>query len=103
MNTRPINVIIIAEALPAHLDDVHAIMAEVANLSRMEEGCLRYDVYSDSEHPTRMNTIELWQDQASLDRHLASPHVRRGVMQLIGKMAGLPQLRILRPAVEELN
>lgn len=79
------------------------MMAEVANLSRMEEGCLRYDVYADRDHPTRMNTIELWQDQAALDRHLASPHVRSGVMQLIGRMAGLPQLRVLTPVVEELN
>ena len=97
-----IQVIALADAIPRYQAEVYAILREVAQLSRQEEGCLRYDVYADADKPHRINTIELWATPEALDRHFKSVHVKRAVSMLMGKMAGIPQFRVLKP-VDELN
>lgn len=95
MPARPIHVITLAEALPAHAEELHALLCEMADLHRQEEGCLRFDVYADLANPTRLNTIELWADESSYRHHLDSPLLARHVLQLAGKVRGLPEIRIL--------
>ena len=43
----------------------------------------------------RINTIEVWSDEAALNRHMNAPHLKQAIMQLIGKLAGIPQFRVL--------
>lgn len=99
---KAIQVIVLADAIPKFQAEVYAIMREVAQLSRQEEGCLRYDVYADTDKPHRLNTIELWATPEALDRHFKSAHVNRAISLLMGKMAGIPQFRVLKP-VDELG
>jgi quinol monooxygenase YgiN len=100
MNQHPIHVITLAEALPEHFAEVLVTLAGIANLCRQEEGCLRFDVYADTKQPYRLNTLESWASIEAHQRHLDSTHVARGILSLIGKMNGLPDVRILRPISE---
>lgn len=100
MSSAPIHVITLAEALPEHFHEVLETLSSLANLCRQEEGCLRFDVYVDSKKPYQLNTIESWVSAADHQRHLDSAHVVRGVLSLIGKMKGLPDIRLLRPISE---
>ncbi len=100
MSSSPIHVITLAEALPEHFPEVLETLSALANLCRQEEGCLRFDVYIDTKQPYLLNTIESWVSQEDHQRHLDSAHVARGVLSLIGKMKGLPDIRILRPISE---
>lgn len=100
MNQHPIHVITLAEALPEHFAEVLENLASLANLCRQEEGCLRFDVYADTKQPYMLNTLETWESVEAHQRHLDSAHVARGILNLIGKMKGLPDIRVLRPISE---
>ncbi|MDP5239862.1 putative quinol monooxygenase [Uliginosibacterium sp. 31-16] len=100
MPTHSIHVITLADAEPEHVDTVREILQEMADLHRQEEGCMRFDVYADAARPGRFNTIEVWESLAAHKRHLNSALVTRSVLMLIGKMRGLPDIRILQPVSE---
>ncbi|WP_223475543.1 putative quinol monooxygenase [Oricola indica] len=46
---------------------------EFISRSRAEEGCLRYELWRETENNSRMTIIEIWNSQSDLDRHLAQP------------------------------
>lgn len=50
---------------------------EVAVQTRMEEGCLHYAYGADVNVPTRLQLSEWWRDEAALQRHLRTQHLRR--------------------------
>jgi quinol monooxygenase YgiN len=100
MSAHPIHVITLAEALPEHFETVLSTLTEMADLCRQEEGCLRFDVYADSKHLYTLNTIEAWVSLEAHKRHLDTPHVTRGVLSLLGKMKGMPDIRVLRTISE---
>ena len=100
MPAQSIHVITLAEAETAHIETVREILQEMAELHRQEEGCLRFDVYADAARPGRFNTLEVWDSLAAQQRHLKSPLVMRSVMMLIGKIRGLPDIRVLTPVSE---
>lgn len=102
MDARPIHAMVLAEALPQHREEVTAILRELTELCRQEEGCLRFDIYADADQPCRLNTIELWASAEAMQAHLDSPLVARAIKSLFGKMRGLPQVRVL-DAISELN
>ena len=44
--------------------------------SRAEPGCIDYSYAEDVLDPGLIHVMELWRDQASLDRHFASAHIK---------------------------
>lgn len=100
MNSRPIHVITLAEALPKHIEEVRQILHDMAELHRQEEGCLRFDIYADRKAPTRLNTIEVWLSREAHQRHMDSSLVAKSIMLLFGKVRGMPEVRVLDPISE---
>ena len=100
MHPDSIHVITLAEADSEYVEEVRQILQEMAALHRQEEGCLRFDVYADAARPSRFNTIEVWENVEAHKRHLNSNLVTRSVLMLIGKVRGLPDIRILNPVNE---
>jgi quinol monooxygenase YgiN len=57
--------------------DVPALLRRLAEASRAEPGCLRFDV---TQHVLRANhftVVEVWSDQQALDRHVAAAHTKQ--------------------------
>jgi quinol monooxygenase YgiN len=52
-----------------------AALAKAAAASRADAGCLGYTFTVDVENPDHYVSVELWEDQASLDAHFGAPHV----------------------------
>ena len=63
------------EVAPGDRDAINAALASVVSRSRAEDGCEDYGCYEDSQRPGRYVFVERWRDQASLDRHLGTPHM----------------------------
>lgn len=68
--------------------------AEVANLfskltaqSRLEPGCLIYQVHRHKTEPRRFFIYEQYQDDASLEAHRASPHFLQYARKELPKIA----------------
>jgi quinol monooxygenase YgiN len=49
----------------------------MAEASRAEEGCIEYGYAEDVFESGLIHVKELWTDQASLDKHFASNHLRQ--------------------------
>lgn len=45
------------------------LLAEAMRSSRVEPGCLRFDVYHSTAEPRRFTLVEHWADQAAVDAH----------------------------------
>jgi quinol monooxygenase YgiN len=61
---------------PENLSRARPAMAKMVQSSRPEQGCLVYAYAEDILEPGLIHVRELWTDQAALDRHFASEHIR---------------------------
>ncbi|TMM53294.1 antibiotic biosynthesis monooxygenase [Maribacter algarum] len=43
--------------------------------TRVEEGCINYDLHQDNENPNLFVFHENWESKTLLEKHLASPHI----------------------------
>lgn len=63
--------------LPAeNMSAAHPAMKAMVEHSRAEDGCIEYGYAEDILDPGLIHVKEIWRDQASLDRHFASEHIR---------------------------
>ncbi len=46
--------------------------------TRQEEGCIRYDLFLDLDHPGRFTFIEEWASREALEKHGQSSHITEG-------------------------
>ena len=60
----------------ANLDRARPFMAAMTEASRAEDGCLDYAYGEDVLEPGLIRVFERWRDQAALDAHRASGHMR---------------------------
>lgn len=78
---------------PERREELVALLQEVQEASRTDDGCLNYGYYSEVTDPLSFIAVEEWRDQDALDAHLRQPHVARLV-------AGLPELGEGRPEIQ---
>ncbi len=83
----PITVFAVVEVPDADLGHVKEAVSKLAHHSILEAGCLRYDVYQSRKHPVRLIIQELWADDAAIDRHRGSTHVKTFKAALTGTAA----------------
>jgi quinol monooxygenase YgiN len=84
-------VIIIAGSMsfaPADRDDVLASLAEVAEASRRDAGCVEYFWSEDLDAPNTFRFFECWQTKELFDAHLARPHEAEFATRNLGRMTG---------------
>jgi quinol monooxygenase YgiN len=60
--------------------------------TRLEEGCLRYDLFVDVEDAAQFTFIEEWTSAELLFKHSQSAHLAAGGARLKGKLTGDPQV-----------
>lgn len=61
---------------PANVSAAREAMARMIEATRLEEGCRHYAFGEDVLEPGVIRISELWRDQAALDTHAASTHMR---------------------------
>lgn len=68
----------------AHVDigggartDAPAMLRRLAEASRNDRGCLRFDVLQHATRTNHFTVVEVWQNQNALDAHAATPHARQ--------------------------
>ena len=84
------------EVAPSDREAIHSALPAVIAATRAEAGCEEYGCYEDTQQPGRYVFVERWRDQASLDRHLATPHMAAWM-----KVAG-PRLKSARGLLHDV-
>jgi quinol monooxygenase YgiN len=69
-------------------NQVRELLRGMLGPTRAESGCKLYDIY-ESNTKGRFYFYEIWESQAALDRHAASPHYKR-LEQTIGELIQEP-------------
>ena len=82
-----LNVVAHIEALPGHEDTVRQVLESYLAPTRLEKGCLRYDLFLDDSDPKKFTFIEEWESKADLELHSQSSHLAAGRIALEGKKA----------------
>ncbi len=70
---------------PDKREQIAATLAKAAAASRGDAGCVSYTFTVDVENPDHYVSVELWEDQASLDAHFGTPHLAE-LMTLAGEL-----------------
>ena len=61
---------------PENLPGIRPHMDAMLAGSRAEPGCVEYSYAEDVVEPGLIRVFEVWRDQAAVDEHFASPHMK---------------------------
>ena len=76
MPTEPVCFSVRLEALPGKESEVLDSLVVLAEMTRLEVGCLRYEPHQSADDPRAFLLYELWQSQEHLDVHSRQPHLK---------------------------
>jgi quinol monooxygenase YgiN len=65
-----------AYAKPGKEEALRQTMLGLIGPTKLEPGCVQYDLHVDNDDPTHFFFYENWTSRALLDKHLASPHLQ---------------------------
>jgi quinol monooxygenase YgiN len=92
-----IHVVALIPAKPEAVDELRAGLLTLADETRKEEGCLRYDVFTSAADPATFVTVELWRSQEDIDAHFTTPHIAAAMAATEGRLAGALAIHPLVP------
>jgi|FLOH01.1.fsa_nt_gi quinol monooxygenase YgiN len=86
------------EAVPERRAELMQLLTGMLAPSRAEPGCVSYRYFIDSENANIVHFFELWQDQAAIDFHFATPHFQH-LGEAVGDLiVGGPNIQIFEVA-----
>jgi quinol monooxygenase YgiN len=65
------------EAVPGREKELESALRALLQPTRLEPGCLVYELHGDPEHPGKFMFYERFKSQAALDEHVNSPHFKQ--------------------------
>jgi len=83
-------------AKPESVEHVKSVLLGAVDPTRLEQGCVVYDLMQNSADPTDFTFYEEWTDEAALDAHGRSAHIAAGLARLDGHLAAPPDVRRYR-------
>jgi quinol monooxygenase YgiN len=87
--------LIVIATLPGKPDkraELEEVLAKAAVTSRGDAGCVAYAFHRDLEDADSYVSVEIWEDQASLDAHFAAPHLGELLGRMGDLLSGPPQI-----------
>jgi quinol monooxygenase YgiN len=66
-----------ADAIPPAKDDAMVLLKRLAEMSRHDDGSVRFDVLQQRSRPNHFTVVEVWRDQNALDAHVIAAHTRQ--------------------------
>src|SRR5436305_5656553 len=77
---------------PDNREESLALLTEIQEASRADDGCLNYGYYTDIADPESLVAVEEWRHMAALQAHLRTPHVARLLEALPDSVAAPPEI-----------
>ena len=82
------NITVVAKVV-AKKDSIESVKNALLKLiapTRNEDGCIEYNLHQDNEDPALFIFFEIWEDAASLARHITTDHYISYVRAVEGKL-----------------
>lgn len=93
MSKHTVRVVARIVARPDKVEELRALLMSLIEPTRKEPGCIAYELLQNKADETDFTFVEEWQDDAVLDAHLASPHVREALSKAPALLAAEPDIR----------
>ncbi|WP_295458204.1 putative quinol monooxygenase [uncultured Thiodictyon sp.] len=68
-------------ARPECVGELRTLLLGLLAPTRREAGCLRYELLTNTADPTDFTFVEEWADDAAIDAHLETAHLKGTVVQ----------------------
>lgn len=85
-------------ARPGREAELAPVLSALLRPTRQELGCYQYDLLVNPSDPRDFCFVERWEDDAALDRHLATGHVRTALERSAELIEAPPDVRRYRLA-----
>ena len=69
-------------ARPGKEDALKAVLLALIPPTRRELGCYQYDLLINNTDPRQLCFVERWDDNAALDQHLETQHLKKALDQM---------------------
>jgi quinol monooxygenase YgiN len=66
-----------ADAVPSGKDEALVLLKQLAEISRNDDGNVRFEVLQQSSRQNHCTIVEIWQDQKALAAHVMAGHTRQ--------------------------
>jgi quinol monooxygenase YgiN len=66
-----------ADAIPPAKDDATVLLTQLAEVSRLEQGCMRFEVLQQRNRLNHFTIVEIWQHQKAVEAHVMAAHTRQ--------------------------
>jgi quinol monooxygenase YgiN len=66
-----------ADAIPPAKDDAMGLLKQLAEMSRHDDGGIRFEVLQQRSRPNHFTVLEVWRDQKALEAHVMAAHTRQ--------------------------
>ncbi|GIC78730.1 putative quinol monooxygenase [Moritella sp. F3] len=73
--TTPLTLVANIEAKADKVELVKSELLKLVEPTRLEAGCIQYDLHQDNSNPALFTFVETWESKALLQAHLNSPHL----------------------------
>jgi len=82
---------------PGRREEALRILSAFLAPTRLEKGCVFYDLHENSADPDDLTIIEEWESEADLDAHGQSPHLVEGRKKMpeVMEIADVRRYRLL--------
>jgi quinol monooxygenase YgiN len=70
-------VVVHADAIPPAKDEAVALLKQLAEASRQDDGGVRFEVLQQSSRPNHFTLVEIWKDQKACEAHAMAAHTRQ--------------------------
>ena len=77
---------------PKAADVARQLLTKLVAQSRLEAGCVSYELYQQAATPHVFQTVEQWQDEAAAKAHMTSPHVGAAIAAAGPLFAAPPEI-----------
>ena len=71
------------QAPPSKLEPLREILIGLIEPTRLEAGCLRYELWHNRDDENELTFVEEWLSDAHLEAHLLTPHIKNLFVELV--------------------
>lgn len=97
INDTGVRVVAVLKAKPGLEDDTKKALLSVAQESRQEDGCVRYEINQPADDPSVFVFYEVWRSRADLNAHFEKPYFKAVADRLGALLVQPADLKILEP------
>ena len=81
------------KARPDRIEETRAALIDLIHATRVEDGCITYELMQNNADPTDFTFVEEWTDDAALETHLQTEHINHVVKRADELFSAPPDIR----------